>query len=126
MEDFTSIQKQAIYNISTLMMSADGRISTKEADYWRKIATLLGMTETEKLSSMSMNHSEAINALRSMSASCKIIAIKIFAEMMLVDGNVDKKEKQLLDNLYDSIGVEQAAILLNGINLRNLVAPYNP
>ena len=77
MEDFTSIQKQAIYNISTLMMSADGRISTKEADYWRKIATLLGMTETEKLSSMSMNHSEAINALRSMSASCKIIAIKI-------------------------------------------------
>ena len=61
-----------------------------------------------------------------MSASCKIIAIKIFAEMMLVDGNVDKKEKQLLDNLYDSIGVEQAAILLNGINLRNLVAPYNP
>ena len=46
--------------------------------------------------------------------------------MMLVDGNVDIKEKQLLDNLYDSIGVEQAAILLNGINLRNLVAPYNP
>ena len=84
------------------------------------------MTESERLSSMSMNCSEAIIALRSMSASRKIIAIKIFAEMMMADGHIDEREKQLLDNLYDNIGVEQAAILLEGVNLKELVAPYNP
>ena len=125
MNQLTSIQKQAIYNITMLMMMVDGRIAAPEAEYWKKVGTLLNMSETEMHSAATMDRTAALTALRSMTARNKIIAIKIFAEMMMADGKVDAREKQLLDNLFDAINVQQAAMQLEGLEkIEDIVAPY--
>lgn len=126
MEQITSIQKQAIYNITMLMMMVDGHVAAAEGTYWKKVGKLLEMTESEMRSAATMDRATALSALRSMTAKNKIIAIKIFAEMMLADGRVDEREKQLLDNLYDAINVEQAAMQLGGLeNIKDIVTPFN-
>lgn len=109
-----------------LMMMVDGHVAAAEGAYWKKVGKLLEMTESEMRSAATMDRVTALSALRSMSAKNKIIAIKIFAEMMLADGRVDKREKQLLDNLYDAINVGQAAMQLGGLeNIKDIVTPFN-
>ena len=125
MNQLTSIQKQAIYNITMLMMMVDGHIVAPEAEYWKKVGKLLNMSETEMHSAATMDRTAALTALRSMTARNKIIAIKIFAEMMMADGKVDAREKQLLDNLFDAINVQQATKQLEGLEkIEDIVAPY--
>lgn len=83
-----------------LMMMVDGHVAAAEGAYWKKVGKLLEMTESEMRSAATMDRVTALSALRSMSVINKLRAIKIFTEMMLADGRVDKREKQLLDNLH--------------------------
>lgn len=123
---FTSLEKKAIYNITTKMMMVDGRIAAPERDYWRKIAVLLDITEQEKNDSISLSRIESLSILRNMSAAKKMIAIKIFTEMAVADGIVDPREHNLLDSLMDEINAVDAANSLGNLNaLKNVLEQYN-
>lgn len=126
MVTFTSLEKKAIYNITTLMMMVDGRIAVPERDYWRKVAVLLHITEQEQKDCISLSKSESVSILRNMSATKKVIAIKIFTEMAVADGIVDPREHNLLDSLMDEINAVDAANSIGNMDaLKSVIDEYN-
>ena len=125
MANMTSKEKQAIYNISMLVMMIDGHIASQEAEYWRKIGSHLHMNDAEKQSAAGMDKNEAVRILRSMNGANKMIAIKIFTEMVVADGRIDEREKNLLYSLMDTMDYQQAVNDVGGLDaVKKLIDEY--
>lgn len=121
---FTSQQKCAVYHITMLMMMIDGHLSVEEGNYWKKVGTLLNMSDSEKMDAAKMDRNHAMSILRTMPASNKIAAIKIFTNMMEADGKVDSREQDLLIRLFNDLDCEGAANSVGMLAFKSIINSF--
>ena len=96
---YTISEKSAIINVLTLIMEADNVIHSKEIEYMDKVMSKLQIHigDLDHMEQSDLHQSQFI--IQGMSQEKRIEAKKMFSEMAAVDGFVDSREQDIINNL---------------------------
>ncbi len=98
--EFTYIEKKAIYCLLVKLMKADGHTDLREAAALFQISKLIDITVNEADSSLNMTLDKAKDVISNLNNDKKIYISGLFNEMIASDGEIDKSELSIIEDLF--------------------------
>lgn len=98
---FTSVEKQSMYQLLCGAMVVDGNRDSREIALINEVSKIMNFTVAEQQASRSLSGETMINILRSMDDFKKIYVAKFMAQVLLADGIVTQKEEQFFMYMKD-------------------------
>ena len=94
---FTSLEKQSIYQAVCGAMACDGDRDPREIRVIEEIVDIIGLTQSERVASRQLDEQTMSACIRKMSDLQRIYVGKFIAQIILADGKVTPSEQIFFD-----------------------------
>lgn len=95
---FSSLEKQSIYQLICGVSIVDGRRDYNETNMINEIANFIGLSDSEKNASRSLNTETMMNAMRNMNYEKKMYLSSFICQVIVADGNIAPVEEAYFDH----------------------------
>lgn len=103
--NFTSLEKQSLYQLLCAAMIVDGKRDSRELALINEINRIIGITIADIEESRCLSESVMTNCLRNMDIVKKAYVGKFIAQVVLADGVIDKIEEQFFYYMKQKLGL---------------------
>lgn len=103
--NFTSLEKQSLYQLLCAAMIVDGKRDSRELALINEINRIIGITIADIEESRCLSESVITNCLRNMDIVKKAYVGKFIAQVVLADGVIDKIEEQFFYYMKQKLGL---------------------
>ena len=103
LSQFTSIEKQSMFQLLCGAMMIDGKRDSSEVAIINEISRIMNFTVEEHQASRSLSAETMTKVLRNMDDFKKIYVAKFMAQVILADGIVTSKEEQFFIYMKDML-----------------------
>lgn len=94
LSEFTSLEKQSLYQLLCGAMIVDGNRDTREISLINEVNKVMNITVADVEDSRKLTEPQIVSILRGMDKLKKAYAAKFMAQVILADGVVTQKEEK--------------------------------
>lgn len=102
---FSYEEKMAIIQMLDLVIFADGKADKKELKWMDMVINQFGLKWDHLDAAIKLDHKGSIVILNAMDANKKTLFKEIVLKMATIDGNVTVQEKQVLELMFNMVGI---------------------
>lgn len=102
---FTSLEKQALYQLLCAAMIIDGERDPRELALINKLNGIIGITTADMEASRRLSEAAMTSCLRNMDTIKKAYVGKFMAQVILADGVITQREEQFFYYMKQKLGL---------------------
>lgn len=107
LSQFSSIEKECIYQVVYATMLVDGERHPREHQLVEEIVEVIGLSVEEREMSKLLDETTVIETIRKMSDLQRAYVAKFIAQMILADGKVTDHERLFFNILLDKLNLPE-------------------
>ena len=107
LSQYTSLEKECIYQVVCAAMIADGERDPRELRLVEEIVDVIGLTPQEREASRKLDEPSITRVIRSMDDLKRIYVGKFMAQMVLADGVVTEREEMFIRYAFARLNIPE-------------------